>query len=107
MDVDLTAGYNFKQLVGHGLCGFAAMGIAQTRSGVSDTAPWAPNAATLMGGTGPDALPNDTINPKRRRQASEPSQVSLPTLSYTTTPCPPVISCTLCGKALRSVIDSV
>ena len=32
-------------------------------------------------GTGPEALPKQTIRPKVRRHCSEPSQVSLPTES--------------------------
>jgi hypothetical protein len=41
----------------------------------------AASTAGAKGATGPEALPKLTSRPKRRRLASEPSQVSLPTLS--------------------------
>src|SRR6185436_254870 len=53
----------------------------------------------FTGATGPEALPKVTISPRGRRQSSEPSQVALPTPSYTTgTPLPPVSALTCSTK---------
>src|SRR6185503_11768018 len=60
------------------------------------------NARTprFTGGTGPEALPKETTRPRGRRQSSVPSQVTLPTPSYTTgTPLLPVISLTRFTKS--------
>src|SRR5262245_52844915 len=61
--------------------------------------PLGPRIPGENGGTGPDALPKLAIRPNGRRQPSEPSNVSLPTESYTTlTPLPPVIALTRSTK---------
>ena len=60
----------------------------------------AASTAGAKGGTGPLALPKLAISPNGRRHLSEPSQVSLPTESYTTfTPWPSVIWATRSAKS--------
>lgn len=55
------------------------------------------------GGTGPLAFPNQMMVPFFRTASMLPSQVSLPTESYTTsTPLPPVASLTLLTQSLPS-----
>ena len=58
--------------------------------------PFCARMPRLNGGTAPEALPKEIIIPSGRRQSSEPSNVSLPTASITTsTPRPPVRARTL------------
>ena len=67
---------------------------------VTYSEPLGPSEPGAKGGTGPDALPKLAIRPKGRRQFRLPSQVSLPTESYTTfTPWPPVMSFTRATKS--------
>ena len=54
----------------------------------------------LNGGTGPEALPKEIIIPSGFSELSEPSNVSAPTASITTsTPLPPVSSCTFAAQS--------
>jgi hypothetical protein len=63
--------------------------------------PFCASVAMLNGGTGPEALPKEISMPSGLSELSEPSNVSAPTASMTTsTPLPPVRSCTSAAQSL-------